>query len=328
MSATSQTSTWDAAWTLTLRAKRKRLTDNFFDSYPTLAAMRQGSALEVESGGKSIQEDLLYGANSAEFFSGYDTLNTDSVDGITAAFFPWRYVAVPITISMTEEKENQKSDAAMKLLAAKTEQSILTMSDQVNAALYSAQTGKGILGFQDIIADAPATSPTTLGGVTVSGNSWWQNKANNATSDTSFKTLTGTNFYEGMLRMATTWTDTSEGNIEPTAIFTTASVYSSFEEIFEGTGYQRITSKGSPGVDGRLPSFRGIPVQYDRDCGSGRMYFLNTDFLKLKMMKGMEFSNTEFRSPANQMAKTAFVVAGIQLTTNNRRRQGVIYNLA
>ena len=135
MSATSQTSTWDAAWTLTLRAKRKRLTDNFFDSYPTLAAMRQGSALEVESGGKQIQEDLLYGSNSAEFFSGYDTLNTDSVDGITAAFFPWRYVAVPITISMTEEKENQKSDAAMKLLAAKTEQSILTMSDQVNAAL-------------------------------------------------------------------------------------------------------------------------------------------------------------------------------------------------
>ena len=75
MSATSQTSTWDAAWTLTLRAKRKRLTDNFFDSYPTLAAMRQGKALEVESGGKQIQEDLLYGANSAEFFSGYDTLN-------------------------------------------------------------------------------------------------------------------------------------------------------------------------------------------------------------------------------------------------------------
>lgn len=328
MSATSQTSTWDAAWTLTLRAKRKRLTDNFFDSYPTLAAMRQGSALEVESGGKQIQEDLLYGANSSEWFSGYDTLNTDSVDGITAAFFPWRYVAVPITISMTEEKENQKSDAAMKLLAAKTEQSILTMSDQVNAALYSAQTGKGILGFQDIIADAPATSPTTLGGVTVSGNSWWQNKANNATADTSFKTITGTNFYEGMLRMATTWTDVSEGNIEPTAIFTTASIYSSFEEIFEGTGYQRITSKGTPGVDGRLPSFRGIPVQYDRDCGSGRMYLINTDFLKLKMMKGMEFSNTEFRSPANQMAKTAFVVAGIQLTTNNRRRQGVIYNLA
>lgn len=30
MSATTTTETWDAAWTLTMRAKRKELTDNFF----------------------------------------------------------------------------------------------------------------------------------------------------------------------------------------------------------------------------------------------------------------------------------------------------------
>ena len=327
MASTSTTETWDAAWTLTLRAHRKRLTDNFFDSYPTLNSLRQGNALEVESGGKEIQEDLLYGGNTAEFFSGYDVLNTDSVDGITAAFFPWRYCAVPITISMTEEQENKKSDAAMKLLAAKTEQSVLTMSDQINNALYSAQTGKSILGFQDIIADAPSSSPTTLGGITVSGNSWWQNKANNATADESFQTISNSHFYKGMLRMATTWTDTSEGNQEPTAIFTTASIYSDYEEIFEGTGYPRLSSKDKPGVDGRLPAFRGVPVQYDRDCGTGRMYFLNTQYLKLKLQKGMEFSNTDFREPSNQMAKTAFVIVGLQLTTNNRRRQGVIYNI-
>ena len=57
------------------------------------------------------------------------------------------------------------------------------------------------------------------------------------------------------------------------------------------------------------------------------MYFFNTNYLKLKLQKGMEFSNTDFREPANQMAKTAFVIVGLQLTTNNRRRQGVIYNI-
>ena len=327
MASTSTTETWNAAWTLSLRAHRKRLTDNFFDSYPTLAAMRKGNALEVESGGKEIKEDLLYSGNTATYFSSYDTLNTDSVDGITAAFFPWRYCSVPVTISRTEEGENQKSDAAMKLLTAKTEQSVLTLSDQINASLYSAQTGKSPLGFQDIVADAPRSSPTTLGGITISGNSWWQNKANNATSDTSFKTITGTDFYEGMIRMSSTWTDTSEGATEPSHIFTTADLYSDYEEIFEGTGYARLSTKDTPGVDGRLATYRGIPVQYDRDCGSGRMYFLNTQFLKLKLMRGMEFQNTEFIQPANQLAKVAHVVVGLQLTTNNRRRQGVIYNL-
>tara|TARA_R100000808_G_scaffold3689_1_gene12804 strand:+ start:306 stop:1295 length:990 start_codon:yes stop_codon:yes gene_type:complete len=327
MAATSTTETWDAAWTLTMRAKRKELTDNFFDAYPTLDMFRSGGALVTDNGGKEIQADLMYSGNSAQYFSGYDVLNTDAVDGITAAFYPFRYAAVPITINYTEEMENRKSDSAMKLLAAKTEQSMLTLRDQINSSIYSAQTGKAPLGFQDIIADAPGTSPTTLGGITVSSNTWWKNKSNNATADTSFVTINNTHFYEGMLRMSTTWNDVSEGNEQPTNIFTTNAIYADFEEIFEGTGYQRLSSKDAPGVDGRLPSFRGIPVQYDRDCGTGRMYFLNTKYLKMHMQAGMNFAKTPFKEPSNQMAKVGFIVVGLQITTNNRRRQGVIYNL-
>ena len=327
MAATSTTETWDAAWTLTMRAKRKELTDNFFDAYPTLDMFRSGGALVTDNGGKEIQSDLMYASNSAQYFSGYDVLNTDAVDGITAAFYPFRYAAVPITINYTEEMENRKSDSAMKLLAAKTEQSMLTLRDQINSSIYSAQTGKAPLGFQDIVADAPGTSPTTLGGITVSSNTWWKNKSNNATADTSFVTINNTHFFEGMQRMSTTWNDVSEGNEQPSNIFTTNAIYADFEEIFEGTGYQRLTGKDSPGVDGRLPSFRGIPVQYDRDCGTGRMYFLNTKYLKMHMQAGMNFAKTPFKEPSNQMAKVGFIVVGLQITTNNRRRQGVIYNL-
>ena len=327
MAATSTTETWDAAWTLTMRAKRKELTDNFFDAYPTLDMFRSGGALVTDNGGKEIQCDLMYGSNQSQYFSGYDVLNTDAVDGITAAFYPFRYAAVPITINYTEEMENRKSDSAMKLLAAKTEQSMLSLRDQINSSIYSAQTGKAPLGLQDIIADAPDSSPTTLGGITVSSNTWWKNKSNNATADTSFVTTNNTHFYEGMLRMSTTWNDVSEGNEQPTNIFTTNAIYADFEEIFEGTGYQRLSSKDAPGVDGRLPSFRGIPVQYDRDCGTGRMYFLNTKYLKMHMQAGMNFAKTPFKEPSNQMAKVGFIVVGLQITTNNRRRQGVIYNL-
>ena len=327
MASTSTTETWDSAWTLTMRAKRKELTDNFFDAYPTLDMFRSGGALITDNGGKEIQQDLMYGSNSSQYFSGYDVLNTDAVDGITAAFYPFRYAAVPITINYTEEMENRKSDSAMKLLAAKTEQSMLSLRDQINSSIYSAQTGKAPLGFQDIIADAPGTTPTTLGGITVSSNTWWKNKANNATADTSFQTIVNTNFYEGMVRMSTLWNDVSEGNEQPTNIFTTNSIYADYEEIFEGTGYQRLSSKDSPGVDGRLPSFRGIPVQYDRDCGTGRIYFLNTKYLKMHMQAGMNFAKTPFKEPANQMAKVGFIVVGLQITTNNRRRQGVIYNI-
>jgi hypothetical protein len=324
MAATTTSENWDAAWTLTMRSKRKELTDNFFDAYPTLDMFRSGGALVTDNGGKEIQADIMYAGNSAQYFSGYDVLSTDAVDGITAAFYPFRYAAVPITINFTEEQENRKREAAMSLLEAKTRQSMLTLRDQINSSLYSAQTGKAPLGFQDIIADAPGTTPTTLGGITVSGNTWWKNKTEDASGDTSFKTITGTNFYQGMLRMASLWTAVSEGNEQPTHVFTTADIYSSFEEVFEGTGYQRLSGKDAPGVDGRAPSFRGIPVQYDRDCGSGRMYYFNTNYLKLHMQSGMNFSKTPFKENANQLARVAFITVGLNLVTTARRRQGVI----
>ena len=45
------------------------------------------------------------------------------------------------------------------------------------------------------------------------------------------------------------------------------------------------------------------------------------------MQNGMNFAKTPFREPANQMAKVAFIIVGLQLTTNNRRRQGVVINV-
>ena len=234
---------------------------------------------------------------------------------------------MPITINYTEEMENRKSDSAMKLLAAKTEQAMLTLRDQINSSIYSAQTGKAPLGFQDIIADAPGTTPTTLGGVTVASNTWWKNKTNNATADTSFQTIVNTN-YEGMVRMSTRRLERHERRQrQPSNIFTTNDLYVVRGDLSKALAYHDLSSKDSPGVDGRLPSFRGIPVQYDRDCGTGRIYFLNTKYLKMHMQAGMNFAKTPFKEPANQMAKVGFIVVGLQITTNNRRRQGVIYNI-
>ena len=332
MASTSTTETWDAAWTLTLRAHRKRLTDNFFDSYPTLNSLRQGNALEVESGGKEIQEDLLYGGNTAEFFSGYDVLNTDSVDGITAAFFPWRYCAVPITISMTEEQENKKSDKAVKLITAKLSQSMPTSFDTMNAALHGAQAGKSIIGLQDICA---SSAGTTLGGINSTTETWWENgktnynSAGGSTNNFNAK-VSSTDMYNGVVQMGNLWNTVSEGNDKPDLILTSFNVGGDYEDIFEGTGFYRFTS-GKPGVDGRDPTFRGVPLIMDRDCagsaGAHVLYMLQTKYLKFKIQSGLNFSKTPFREPANQLAKVAFVVVGCQLVTNNRRRQGVLHTI-
>jgi hypothetical protein len=58
------------------------------------------------------------------------------------------------------------------------------------------------------------------------------------------------------------------------------------------------------------------------------MYFFNTNYLKMHMQSGMNFSKTPFRENSNQLAKVAFITVGLQVVTNNRRRQGVITGIS
>ena len=328
MPAATTSETWDAAWTLTMRAKRKRLTDNISDQYPTIGRLRRSGVMEVETGGKEIQEDLMYGLGTSEWFDGFDVLSTQATDGITAAFYQFRYNATPIVISMTEETESRKSDSAEKLLTAKTNQAMTKSLDTINAAVHSAASGKAMLGFQDIFAEATGT---TLGGISQSTNSWWDNKRTqfNATY-TAFLTKVGDQ-YSGPIAMGTVWNNASEGNDRPNLIITSFTHYGNYELIFEGTGHLRTVEKTSGsfalGAHGDL-SFRGAPIIPDRDCVTDNMYFLNTKYLKLKVQAGKNFAKTPFKEPSNQLAKVAFVVVGMQLVTNNRRRQGILYDLA
>jgi hypothetical protein len=318
MAATSTTETWDAAWTLTMRAERKELTDNIFDEYPTLAWFRQSNRVQLDSGGKEIKENLLYGQNTAEWFDGYDTLNTDAVDGITAVYYPRRYIAVPITIAMTEEKENQAPHQVKSLLSSKTMQSMSTIRDTINAAMFSAAAGKSMLGFQDIIADSPTTG--TVGGINRANESWWRNQTQ---SIGDFDAASAPS-YTGLKSLQTLYNNSSEGNIQPDGIAMTLTTYGEYQNILSGTGYARIEQTMGKGVGtANKIMFNNAPVWYDRDCPSGKLYCFNSKFIKLAIERSLNFAKTPFKEPANQLAKVAFIVVGIQLCTNNPRRLGV-----
>ena len=320
------TESFDALWTLTMRTKRKRLTDNISDSYPTLGEFRKSGMIETETGGKQIQEDLMYALQGGQWFDTYDVLSTDRIDGVTAAIYDWAYMAVPIVISHVEETENRASDRAIKLIEAKTTQAMQGAFDTANAQIFSAQSGKSMLGLQDILtAGAKGQNGNgALGGITstASVHTWWANQTDSTALATNFLTKTNGDVYDGVAKMGDMWNLCTEGNESPDIIFTNYDLYGNYEEIFEGTGHLRTTVGGRVGVDGRNPTFRGASIVPDRDAPASEMYFINKKFLKLKVQAGMNFAKTPFEKPTNQLAKVAFVVAGMQLTTNHRARLG------
>ena len=323
MAAATTTESWDALWTLSRRAKRKRLTDNISDEYPTLYLFKRGWVMESETGGKQIQEDLMYALQTAEWFDDYDVLSTTRMDGITAAFFDWAYLACPIVISLTEEMESRAADKSLRLIDAKDRQASQGAMDQMNASLLSAQAGKSILGLQDMVPE----SANTYGGINAATETWWDNQRLdfNATY-TSFLTKTADQ-YQGVLAMSSMYNSCAEGNDQPNLIISPYAVYGSYENLFEGTGHLRTSAKGPNVLDGREPAFRAAPFVPDRDCGSAQLFMLNTKYIRFKIQTGMNFAKTPFRNPPNQLAKVAFVIVGSQLTCNHRQRQGIIYDM-
>jgi hypothetical protein len=192
--------------------------------------------------------------------------------------------------------------------------------DAVNAALYGAQSGKSMLGLQDLVAAAPTTG--TVGGINRATHSFWRNQNNSSTID--LDNATG-NFYDGVTNMQTMWNNCSDGNESPDVIFTTLGNYGDYQNILSSTGYSRFEAKDpKKGIFNGAPSFNTAPVLYDRDCSTDHLYMLNSDFIKLKIQTSVNFAKTPFRTPHDQFTKVAFIVLSAQLVINNPRRCGVM----
>ena len=324
MAATAQTRNWDIAWTTSMDVHRKRITDNINNQNTTLETMRKSGRVEVDRGGRIIREDLYYANGTMEWMSGRQAVSTDEPDGVSAAFFETRYAVVPLVISWPDQQESSTSDAATRLLATKTIQARNTLQAGINAAMWAAQSDKSMLGFQDILDTTPTVG--TLGGINKANESWWRNIVDSS-STPNWDNKTG-DVYDGLLALGSAYNSASDGNDEVTDLFTGLTLYGETQTILESTGYARLTAGkgGTSKIDAGKPAFRGATMHKDRDVPSGRVYGINSKYFKLKVQRGANFAKTPFvkGDAAGQLARVSFMVAGLQLVTNNPRRGFVI----
>jgi hypothetical protein len=76
---------------------------------------------------------------------------------------------------------------------------------------------------------------------------------------------------------------------------------------------------GYKGVD-----FEGIPVMVDRDCGGGKMYFINSDTLYLATLEGADMAWKEFQDNTDSDAVIGRFDLSCQVICTEPRKQGKI----
>ena len=169
--------------TTTLRNRTGELADNVSRNNAILIRLSQRGFSKPIDGGRTIVQEINYANNQTwTRYSGYELINIQPSDTISAAEFAIRQAAVAISISGLEQLQNSGKEQIIDLLEARINNANETMSNGLAYDMYSdgSQTGQ-MNGLQSLVADSPATG--TVGGIDRASFPFWRNKVYSGTSD-------------------------------------------------------------------------------------------------------------------------------------------------
>jgi hypothetical protein len=316
---TAGNTAFDQILSTTLKNYVPKLTDNIFSARPLFYALTNGQTVRRVSGGAKIVVPIIYGKNStAASYSGSDDIATTAQDGITAAEYDWKQYAVTVTITGIEEAKNNGEAAIIDLLEGKIMQAEETVIENMNTMFWSNGAGNGgkdWLGLNGLVGTGN-DSGSAIGGIdaTDSDNSWWRS------------TLTNQGGALTLAAMSTMYNGVSVGNDQPTMVITDQDEYEKYESLLQPQLRYTDATVADAGFQNLL--FKGAPVTYDAGSDvAGKMFFLNTKYLRLVAHNDVWFKPTPFVRPTNQDARYAQILCYGNLTISNRARQGMLYGL-
>jgi hypothetical protein len=307
---------FNALLSTTLQNYQPTLVDNIFKDLVLLNHLNSRGRVQVEEGGTSIVEPLMYAVNNTVgSYSGYDAIDLTPQDGITAAEYQWKQMAASIAISGIEESKNRGTEAIIKLLNAKIMQAEESLKSSLNTMLYSNGAGNGGKDFNGL-GNIVATVNNTVGGIDATSNTWW-----NPYQDTAGATLSTYN-------MGVVYNQISKGSDVPDLILTNTNLFEKYESLLTANVRYQDVAKANAGFQNLM--FKQTPVVFDlaiaADATDAPMYFLNSKYLKLTGMNGHWFNTTDFQNGtvAGVDARYALVMAYGELVCSNRARQGYL----
>ena len=302
--------------TTTLRNRSKTLSDNVSNHNALLRRLREnGNQTSVT--GRDIVRELEYADNgTVQFYSGYETLDVSPSDVLSAAVFDYKQLAGNVTISGLEQVKNSGTEAIINLLEARINVLEKSMMNSLSTSIYSDGTGtsgKEVGGLQLIVADA---GTGTVGGINSSTYTFWQNAQTTATSSAFSVANVQTD-------MNTIYLSLVRGADSPDLVMAGTNAYTAFLGSLQAI--QRITSDDMARSGFTSLQYLNSDVVFDSACNTNRMYFLNTDYLRLEVAASRDFVPGEAKMSVNQDAMVTPMFWSGNLTCSNRALQGVIH---
>lgn len=339
---------YDAIMSTSLFNYQRTLTDNISKSNAFFYRIQENGVYDSTDGGIAYQIPLMYALGTADWYEGYDTLNTDPTDGITTAQYDYRQMAVPVAISRKEERQNSSGERIIDLLKSKIMQAELGIKERFSKAILQGSLASGgaslttadssaingALGLDPLPALVPKdpTASVAIGNINGSTSTWWQSQFKQSA-------LTSANKASDFLFEAETiYNNCAKGpGGPPDFIFTDQVSY----QVWKTAYLQFFRSPMEPVTNMPFEAvrfYRAI-LTWDEfvpdlmngtltpNSGAGTAWFLNTKFFAVKYDRETNFVASPFMKPVNQDARVAHILWMGTICMSNRRKQGVWFNL-
>lgn len=307
----------------TFRDHKKEVADNVSKHNALYNRLTKKGRKRTEDGGLAITCPLEYAENSTYTrYSGYDPLNIQAVDVLTAAEFPWRQVAVNVAASGYEIRTNSGENRIINLVKTKIKNAQKSFANGLSVDLYSDGTlSNQINGLQALIANA---GTGTVGGINSSTFTFWQNTVQSAASPLQGGgaiTPSATTIESLMLPL---WIRLTRGADHPDLIVMSDNYFTFYET--SQTPLKRYAPEDS-GQGGMLSmKYKQADVFFDSSGGipTSTAYFINTDYLELVVHQDADMEVMPELGSVNQDASVTPILFMGNLAISNRQLNGVM----
>jgi hypothetical protein len=309
--------------TTTFRNHSKEVADNVTKHNALFRKLSDNGKIRLEDGGLSIVQPLEYASNSTyQRYSGYDTLNINAVDVLSAAEYPWRQVAVNLAVSGLEMRTNSGENRIINFVKAKVKNAQHSFANGLSTDLYSDGTASNqINGLQALVADS---GTGTVGGINSGTYAFWQNVVQSAAAPLqggSAITPSAATIESLMLPL---WIKLTRGMDMPDLIVMSDDYYALYEQ--SQTSLKRYTSDEN-GKGGMVSlKYKSADVFFDSSGGipTSHAYFLNTNYIDLVVHQDANITMLDDVESINQDALVKMIIWQGNLAVANRSLQGVL----
>lgn len=309
----------------TLQNFSNKILDSIVLNNATLYFMKKSENIKIVNGGRQFVEQILWRANSSFGARGsLDQIPTPVTDSISASEWNIKVISGSIVLPTLDVAKNSGSrEQLIDYARAKSVEAETSMGNVLGAQLMNTNvTSNDFDSIPRIIANTP-TAQTDVGGIdsSTTAGTYWRNYVY-STAVSAFNTSqAGLNAIDTSLNQATF------GSKGPKLMVTTKAVFTLFQlGLTPNMRYVDDFTTGNVGF--KALQYATIPIVFDDNCPSGRLYGIDTESIKLKMLNQGNFKQTPFQMRIDQLAEAALLYVFGNVTADSRRTSFVVTTIS